>query len=632
VRGYPSSVPRSRKRLWTVAPAVLTAALTLAACTSDESSPTGETQAFSNPTEITNSYLPFAERGRWVYEGTAKDEPYLIEVAVTPATRTIEWGENSTETLVVRRRQWVNGLLIQEALVHYAQDDGGGVWSFGQDVDNFKEGELADHEGSRLAGADGVEPILVMPGEPQGGQAFSGEDVLGLDPLKRHEVVSLTERVDAPDGPVDTGLVVATVQPGGAKEEERVFVPEVGLVLARGADSELSLAQRLPQDAESAALETFSDSTNVNNAYFGVTGVDYRLYLGEDEGEPLRIEVAPTGETKSIDWEGGTTETVVSQFIATSERDLLEIAVDWFAQDDSGNVWYFGEDVFNYEEGRVANMGGSWLAGKDGPPGLIMPGDPALGQRFNPENIPGLVFETVEVQEVDGTFTLSTGEELTGVLMLHEVLDDGSEEFKEYATGYGNLTTDAPPVERVDIVYALPNDAIGGPVPGELGRMLTDLRAISTEGTGGIAKLREAFDGFTSGGDAVPEILVDLAGEQLDSLEEAMGSSDREEARMAALDLEHTVLDLARLYQTKRPVDLDLLDLHARRMLAAADAEDLVAASTAAALARGVAERNITTLSSEAGDAAAVADAAAEDEDLAGIAEAASALRAALFE
>ena len=124
------------KSLWTVAPAVLTAALTLAACTSDESSPKRETPAFSNPTEITNSYLPFGERGRWVYEGTAKDEPYLIEVAVTPATRTIEWGENSTETLVVRRRQLVNGLLIQEALVHYAQDDAGGVWRFGQDVDN----------------------------------------------------------------------------------------------------------------------------------------------------------------------------------------------------------------------------------------------------------------------------------------------------------------------------------------------------------------------------------------------------------------------------------------------------------------------------------------------------------------
>lgn len=99
---------------------------------------------------------------------------------------------------------------------------------------------------------------------------------------------------------------------------------------------------------------------------------------------------------------------------------------------------------------------------------------------------------------------------------------------------------------------------------------------------------------------------------------------------MAALDLEHTVLDLARLYQTERPVDLDLLDLHARRMLAAVDADDLVAASTAAALGRGVAERNITTLSSEAGDAASQADAAAEDKELAGIAEAASQLRASL--
>lgn len=613
-----------------VACAVVTAGLTLAACTSDEPSSTGGTPAFSNPTEITNQFLPLADRGRWIYDGTRESERYLIEVAVTPATRTVEWEGNSIETMVVRRRQLVGGLLLQEALVLYAQDDDGGVWSLGQDVKNFEEGELVGDEGSRLAGADGAEPLLVIPGEPQDGQTFSGEDVLGLDVVERREIVALNERVNTPDGPVDTGVVVASLQPGGDKAEERIFVPEVGLTLARGDDGELSLATRLPQDAESAAAETFSVPTTVDNPYFGVAGVVYRLYLGEDEGEPLRIEVALTGRTKTIEWEGGTTDTVESQFIATSERDLLEIAVDWFAQDDEGNVWYFGENVWNYEEGRVANMGGTWIAGEDGPPGLIMPGEPALGQRFNPENIPGLVFETVEVQEVDGTFTLPSGEELTDVLVLHEVLDDASEEFKEYGPGYGNLTTDAPPVERVDIVYALPNDAVGSPAPPEIGRMLTELRAISTEGAGGVDRVREALDAFTSRGDAVPEVLVELAGELLDSLDEALGSSDREEARMAALDLEHTVLDLARLYQTGRPIDLDVLDLHARRMLAAAAAEDMVAASTAAALAKGVAERNATSLGDGAAEAAVAADGAAEEEDLAAIAEAASELRAAV--
>ena len=626
-RGYPLSVASSARHLWT---AVLAAVLTLASCTSDEPSGKGEVAEFSNPTEITNPYLPLAGRGRWVYEGTRNEEPYLIEVAVTPVTRTVEWNGNSTETMVVRRRQLVGGLLIQEALVLYGQDDGGGVWSFGQDVKNFEEGELVDDGGSRLAGADGVEPLLVIPGQPQDGQTFSGEDVLGLDTVERHEIVALNERVDTPDGPVDTGVVVASVQPGGAKAEERIFVPEIGLALARGEDGDLSLSRRLPQDAESAATETFSTPTTVDNPYFGVTGVDYRLYLGEDEGEPLRIEVALTGNTKAIEWEGGTTETVESQFIATSERDLLEIAVDWFAQDDEGNVWYFGEDVWNYEEGRVANMGGTWIAGGDGPPGLIMPGEPALGQRFNPENIPGLVFETVEVEDVDGTFTLPSGKQLTDVLVLHEVLDDASEEFKEYGPGYGNLTTDAPPVERVDIVYALPNDGIGAPVPEELTRMLDEVRRITTEGAGNIDRLVEALDGFTSRGDAVPEVLLELAAEQLDALDEALAGSDREEARMAALDLEHTTLDLVRLYQAERSVDLDVLDLHARRMLAAVAAEDLVAASTAAALAKGVANRNATTLAAEAAEAAAAADAAAEDEDLDAIGEAASGLRAAI--
>jgi hypothetical protein len=615
------------------AASALTAIFTLAACTSggvsDEPSRGGGVPAFSAPTRITNTFLPLSQGGRWVYEGARNEQPYLIEVALGPGTRTFEWQGESTETLVVRRRQFLDGLLIQEAFGFFAQGDDGGVWSFGAIVDNYREGEFTDHEGSWQAGADGPLPLLTVPGNPRVGQRFSGDDVLGLDAPGRHQVRSLTEKVDTPDGQVDTGLLVASTPPGGPAEE-RIYAPEAGLVLVRGHEGEIRLVHRLPQEVESAAVETFSTPTTVDNPYFGVTGVDYRLYLGEDEGEPLRIEVGLTGRTKTIEWEESATETVESQFIATSERDLIEIAVDWFAQDDSGNVWYFGEDVWNYEDGRVANMGGTWLAGADGPPGLIMPGDPTIGQRFNPENIPGLVFETVEVQEVDASHTLPTGEKLGGVLVLHEVLDDGSEEFKRYAAGYGNLTTDAPPVEKVEIVYAVPTDAIDAPLPRDLSVMLTELRGLRTKGVGGIDKLRGALEGFAARDDPVPSSLVDLAGEQLDALDEALGGDEPAEARMAALDLELTVLDLARLYRTERPVDLDVLDLHARRMLAAGDADDLVGASSAAALARGVADRNIGTLPSEVAEAAAAADAAAEDEDLAAVVEAATGLRAAL--
>ena len=58
--------------------------------------------------------------------------------------------------------------------------------------------------------------------------------------------------------------------------------------------------------------------------------------------------------------------TRIHQYVAYSGGRILEVALDWYAQADDGSVWYFGEDVFNYEDGVVADTHGTWLAGKDG--------------------------------------------------------------------------------------------------------------------------------------------------------------------------------------------------------------------------------------------------------------------------
>ena len=56
--------------------------------------------------------------------------------------------------------------------------------------------------------------------------------------------------------------------------------------------------------------------------------------------------------------------------------------------------------MFNYEDGVVADTDGTWLAGTDGPPAMIMPADPQVGEVYRPENIPDFVFEEVTVKSV----------------------------------------------------------------------------------------------------------------------------------------------------------------------------------------------------------------------------------------
>jgi len=115
-----------------------------------------------------------------------------------------------------------------------------------------------------------------------------------------------------------------------------------------------------------------------------------------------------------------------------------KVALDFYAQVDDGSVWYFGEDVFNYEDGVVVDNEGTWLAGKDGPPGMIMPADPKVGNVYRPENIPGVVFEEVTVQAVSQTVGGPRGP-VSGAIFVQEHLMDGTIEDKVFAPGYGEF-------------------------------------------------------------------------------------------------------------------------------------------------------------------------------------------------
>jgi hypothetical protein len=114
-----------------------------------------------------------------------------------------------------------------------------------------------------------------------------------------------------------------------------------------------------------------------------------------DEGLE-RIEVTTTRDTVEI---LGVTCRVVRDTVSI-KGELLEDTYDWFAQDTAGNVWYFGELSFNYEDGEIVDIEGSWKAGEDGAqPGIVMPANPMLGD-FNRQEY--LILEAEDVAGVVG--------------------------------------------------------------------------------------------------------------------------------------------------------------------------------------------------------------------------------------
>ena len=80
--------------------------------------------------------------------------------------------------------------------------------------------------------------------------------------------------------------------------------------------------------------------------------------------------------------------TVVRDTVSEHGR-AIERTLDYYAQDNQGNVWYLGEDSFERDHGRFVKASDSWLSGVNGAkPGIIMPAHPKPGDRYRQEYYP----------------------------------------------------------------------------------------------------------------------------------------------------------------------------------------------------------------------------------------------------
>ncbi|MGH7538151.1 MAG: hypothetical protein ACREMF_05920 [Gemmatimonadales bacterium] len=329
---------------------------------------------------------------------------------------------------------------------------------------------------------------------------------------------------------------------------------------------------------------SFSNPTNITNPLFPASEVVQTLLLGNVDGHPLRVEYTLLPGTKAIEWNGQAVETRIVQYVAYLDRRIEEVALDWYAQADDGSVWYFGEDVSNYRDGVVENTEGTWLAGKDGPPAMIMPAHPQVGDVYRVENIPGVVFEEITVKSVGRTVDGPHGP-VTGAMVGDQFHVDGSHSDKTFAPGYGEFSTErGGDIEAVSV--AVPIDALSGPVPAELETVLVGATSIFETVRGEnwaavsatLKAMNSAWDTFRTRG-AVP-ILLDvqmnraLAALAGDALSPAVNHRNVAGARKAAIDVGQAGLDLMLRHRPPSEIDLARLELWARQLLVDAGSED----------------------------------------------------------
>jgi hypothetical protein len=217
------------------------------------------------------------------------------------------------------------------------------------------------------------------------------------------------------------------------KEYEMEISPEgkVIEVIEKTIAAEASKTRENRKWTNSFGQENCTFSTTGRNRFF-ILEPGYQLVL--ESGEE-KVVITVLNETKTI----GNIETRVVEEREEENGQLKEVSRNFFAIcKEHGDVFYFGEEVDDYKDGRIVSHSGSWRVDeKDSNAGIIMPGTVLLGARHYQEIAPNamdraeIISDNVTMKTPAGTFKHCIKvEETSG-------LNPNDKCYKTYAPGIG---------------------------------------------------------------------------------------------------------------------------------------------------------------------------------------------------
>jgi hypothetical protein len=175
-----------------------------------------------------------------------------------------------------------------------------------------------------------------------------------------------------------------------------------------GADDKAAL----PQGSDPVEIDPSRFSAEIDHPFWPMEPGTIWVYR---EGEQ-RVEVTVTDRTRTVMG----VETRVVHDLVTENGVPVEDTLDWYAQDDDGNLWYFGEDTTEFEDGKPAGHAGAWEAGVDGAlPGILLPADPEVGMTYRQEYYAGEAEDRAKVLSLDEPVSVPFGD-FTGALQTED--------------------------------------------------------------------------------------------------------------------------------------------------------------------------------------------------------------------
>jgi len=182
---------------------------------------------------------------------------------------------------------------------------------------------------------------------------------------------------------------------------------------------------------QSFGEENCTFSSTGRNRFF-ILEPGYQLIL---ESDKEKVAITVLNETMKV----GRVETRIVEEREEEDGKLKEVSRNFYAIcKEHGDVFYFGEEVDDYEDGKIVGHSGAWRADeKNSKAGIMMPGTVLLGARHYQEMAPNamdraeIISDDVSMKTPAGTFENCIRIEET------TALDPAEKCYKTYAPGIG---------------------------------------------------------------------------------------------------------------------------------------------------------------------------------------------------
>ena len=207
-----------------------------------------------------------------------------------------------------------------------------------------------------------------------------------------------------------------------------------------------------PSPAASGQIDPSQFSATVDNPWFPLKPGTVTTYVGTKDGKRAVDVVTVTHDVVLVD---GVPCVAIADRL-TLDGVLEERTTDYYTQDKSGNVWYFGELTSQLDtKGNVVSREGSWQAGLDGAqPGIYMDAAPKPGDTFIQEFYKGHAEDHFRVKVLAASVTVPYGA-FTNAVMTEEwtPLEPDVLDHKYYVRNLGQVkeVSVKGPLERLEL-------------------------------------------------------------------------------------------------------------------------------------------------------------------------------------